>query len=279
MKILFPTDFSESAQNAYQHALFFADRTGADLTVLHVVYPVADAIDIPAVAGEVIQEQVDAAKEVMQQFLDHGSSKVLIKLKKTPQVSSNIKVGVPVSVIRKTVSDQEIDLVIMGTKGSHNAVEKMLGTVSSGVIAKASCPVLVIPEHAEAKELHSIVYATDIEEADPYEIWKSTQLLAPVSAIFRIVHVQTEKEEPDETEGFDELKAFFKNNPVSIQVKFHQLKEKNIEDALSKFTQDYGADLLVMYRPHRSFIEDIFHRSHTKRMLGKSAVPLLIMKD
>ena len=81
MKVLFPTDFSESAQNAYQHALLFADHTGADLLVLHVVYPVADTIDIPVVAGEVIQEQVNAAREVMKEFLSYGESKVSVKLK------------------------------------------------------------------------------------------------------------------------------------------------------------------------------------------------------
>lgn len=279
MKILFPTDFSETAQNAFQHALLFADRTDADLLVLHVVYPVADAIDIPAVAGEVIQEQVDAAKEVLKEFVKFGISKVSVKLKNEAHVSTDIKVGIPVNSIRQAIGKEAIDLVIMGTKGTHNRLEKLLGTVSAGIVAKASCPVLVIPEDALVKELHAVVYATDIEEADPYEIWKTTRLLQPLSAIFRIVHVQTEKNKAEEDASFAELKAYFKDNPVSIQVQFHQLREKDVESALSDFTNDYGADLLVMYRPQRSFLERLFHRSHTKEMLGKSNVPLLVMKD
>ena len=48
-KILVPTDFSFSAENAFRHAILMADKMEADITLLNVVNPEVAMIDMPIV--------------------------------------------------------------------------------------------------------------------------------------------------------------------------------------------------------------------------------------
>lgn len=279
MKILFPTDFSESAQHAFQQALLFADKTGGDIIVLHVVYPIADTGDLPGYAAKIMRDQIGAAEEVMKEFIAGSLSKVERQMQNTPDIESKVKIGLPVMTIKKEASKNKVDLVLMGNKGTHRTYEKVMGTVSAGVLTKVNCPVLIIPETAEIKPFQCIAYATDVNEADPFEIWKTSNLLAPLNAIVRVVHIHDKKESASKFKDFERLKKYFEDHPVSLQMQFHNLSGKNVEKTLLDFMYLYDVDLLVMYRPKRSFIDRLFFKSYTKEMAANTQVPLLVMKD
>ncbi len=68
-KILFPTDFSACAQNAFQHALTLADKMDASIHLLHVIYPESAPLDVPVVALQPTRQKVETAKEVMVNFM------------------------------------------------------------------------------------------------------------------------------------------------------------------------------------------------------------------
>ena len=61
--ILVPTDFSDNALNAFRYAVWFADHYQADIHVVHVVYPIAEPLDYPAMAAQMMQQRMDTAKE------------------------------------------------------------------------------------------------------------------------------------------------------------------------------------------------------------------------
>ncbi len=279
MKILFPTDFSVPAQNAFQHALLLATKSKAEITLLHVIYPVVDAAEIPVFAVRAINDQIETAKELAEIFIDNGKTELGEELTEEPSITTKVVVGAPVSKIRQEVKDIDADLIIMGTQGKHSTLEKIMGSVSTGVIEKANCPVMLVPENAKFKMFHSVVYATDVEEADPFEIWKTSNLLAPLSVIIRVLHVSTGNESDSKQEHFEKLKKYFEDNPLGLQMQFYNLRASNVEEKINEFLYDYDADLLVMYRPGKSFLERIFSKSYTKAMARKTQVPLLVMKD
>ena len=73
-KILFPTDFSPTAQNAFKHCLILADYYQAKIEVLHVVFPEYAAMDVPVVSMTTTREKVDAAVPVMMSnFADYAA--------------------------------------------------------------------------------------------------------------------------------------------------------------------------------------------------------------
>jgi nucleotide-binding universal stress UspA family protein len=275
-KILVPTDFSDAAQHAYQYALRMADRLGANLHLLHVIYPQIDSFDAPVIATQATRAQIDAATEVQETFREAGIEKVRHELTNIPSVQSSIEVGSAVAVITSLARKEQYPLIIMGTRGEHTAMEKILGTVSSGVVGSAVCPVVVVPEFANPTEILRVAYATDLQVADPYEIWRVAKLLAPFHTIMHVVHFGNGHKR-SATPLMEELEEFFRDNVPALQIQFHQFDQEELTDDINAFAEQYNIDLLVMYRNHRNFPDNLFHRSQTKKMTKRTRVPLLVM--
>ena len=75
-KILFPTDFSATAQSAFRHCLLLADKYDADVEILHVIFPEYEALDLPVMAAQATKEKAEAAGVVMKTFVETGLTQV-----------------------------------------------------------------------------------------------------------------------------------------------------------------------------------------------------------
>lgn len=64
------------------------------------------------------------------------------------QVSAKIRVegGSPGSTICKNVINEDIDMVVMGSRGLGTVRRTILGSVSDYVLHHAHCPVIVVPK-------------------------------------------------------------------------------------------------------------------------------------
>ena len=145
----------------------------------------AEPMDFPVMVAQVTQKRVDLAKEVMQTFVQRGLAQITTgqHLSRVPTIESEVEVGIPVQLITKTAAEEEMDLIVMGTKGEHNRLEKLFGSITTGTIRRAECPVWVIPEKAIFKDVRSVAYATDLQENDPYHIWQATQISGRIQAL------------------------------------------------------------------------------------------------
>ena len=277
-KILFPTDFSETAQNAFRYCLRVADEYEAEIELLHVIYPEYQPMDIPIMAAKAMQDQSETAKVVLQEFVDMCITQVQAEyqLKKAPQIHSEVMVGNPSSMINEIANRDNVDVIIMGTRQKHNAFDKTFGSVTTGVIGHADCSVWVIPGEAKFKDIDIIAYATDLNEADPYHIWKATMLLDTFHPILHCVHVGNGE---DKALKMSDLELFFAQQTPALQINFHTIKGNSVLDKLAEFTETYDVNVLIMYAPHHNFWERIFLQSTTRNMALRSKIPVLFYKS
>ncbi len=276
--ILFPTDFSETSQNAFRYALWFADKCGADIDLLHVVYPEAEPMDFPVVVARATKDKIETAKQMIKIFFASGMAQVEVghQLEKMPDVRPSVEMGVASVVISEVAKEKGADLIIMGTQGEHNSFERTLGSVSTAVLRKVACQVILVPAGAKFKNIDTVAYATDLAEADPYHIWETGKLMDPFRPIIRVVHVRREGEK--RPLKMQDIKAFFENRTPALQITYHDFTSDNVVTELDDFAKGWDVDLMVMYKPRRSFFERIFHRSVTKKETFHTHVPLLILK-
>lgn len=145
-KILFPTDFSKTAKNAYLYALTMARAIDAEIVVLHsFLLPLIDESGIPANFKEVY----DMLEFTNQEKLDEH----LIFLNKVASkrgfediiTSSVLKSGDLHLAMEQVVEQQGINLVVMGTSGTTGWFESILGSQTGDAIASLSIPVMSIP--------------------------------------------------------------------------------------------------------------------------------------
>ncbi len=275
-KILFPTDFSQTAANAFRYALLLADKLEANIEVLHVVFPEAEPLDFPVLVAQSTQMRLESAREQMTQFVEIGLTQMVQQLKNAPAIASDIELGTPSKVIADTAKRDSADLIVMGTKGVRRNLERFMGSVASGVVKKAHCSVLVVPEDAPL-EMEKIAYASNLNEADPFEIWKLIKMLELESPTIRCIHFNRGNEELN-PETMEEMETFFIERSPGLNIHFQTLPGSEFVDSLNDFIDLYEIDLLAMYQPHRSFFENLFHHSNTREMALKTHVPLLVLK-
>ena len=107
---------------------------------------------------------------------------------------------------------------------------------------------------------------------------ETSKLLAPFNPIIRCVHFFEDDEKDDTALDMKELESFFTENAPALQITFHRIQVNNNVEGLLEFMDTFDINLLVMYRPRRSFFEKIRHPSFTKKMALRSKVPLLVLK-
>lgn len=157
--ILVPTDFSKGANNALMYALEIAQRTGATVTVLYVVYP-NEGVDNSMYDAFFIDDYV-------QQRLD-SMNKWIVKFTRSPhlkgvKVNLDCRIGFPVSTISQTAEDLHASLIVMGTTGSSGLSGILLGSTAGGVLSYGKTPVFVVPHKAVFRNFARFAFATDFK--------------------------------------------------------------------------------------------------------------------
>ncbi len=275
-KILLPTDFSKTAQNAFRYALQFADKYEAAIELINVVYPEYEAVDVPLMSASMTQSRVAASEEAIKSFVNLGLAQVGESLEHIPITSSKVEIGGPTILINKIAERTDAELIIMGTKETHNFFEATFGSVTTEVVKKAPCHILVIPEEANFKNIETVVYATDFSESEVFHIWNVMQMLEAYKPSYHITHINTGERT---NLSMDDLTDFFAKNAAATNITFHDSTGDSVTESLEHFLNTHDVDLLAMYAPSRNLIERAFHKSVTKHMILHTKTPLFIYKE
>jgi len=280
-KILFPTDFSEPAASAFRYALLFADQLQATIEVIHVVYPQGESLDFPGMSAAMTQTVVEGDLILIKKFIDTGVTQMLRQLKNAPLIATTVVVGTPIGQIKEIAKRDNIDLIIMGSRGtSRSRFDRMMGSIASGVVEKAPCPVMVVPEETSFKRFEKIAYASNVLNSDPYELWKALSLLEKQAAEIHLVHFNYKKQ--GDLNAYSELEKmsdFLEKQNADATIYVHNLPGKSLETDLNRFIEKEEIDILMMYQEEHSIWERLFIKSATKAMSIRTKVPLLVLKE
>jgi len=145
-RILVPTDFSKSSENALLYAAAFVEKFGAQLYLLHVVQDltwfIPEAILVAPAAIPPAEQFHTAALTALER---------VIKDLNLPgnKAKAEVRQGAPFQAIIEFAREQNIDLIVMGTHGHTGLAHILLGSTAERVVRKAPCPVLTVrhPEH------------------------------------------------------------------------------------------------------------------------------------
>ena len=137
-RYLTPVDGSPGADKALAHAIARARETKAEIHVLHVVPPV----DYDELKN--YEERSDIAKirrEAHQRILASAADQVKAS---GIACASHLLVGHPGETIAQFAESQNIDEIIIGSRGRGAIGSMLLGSVSSKVAQLARMPVTLV---------------------------------------------------------------------------------------------------------------------------------------
>ena len=136
-KILVPTDGSEFAKKAQQHALFLANVTGAEIVAVSVT-------ENNFVSGLPLDDEVHQLNQILNERSEENL-KEFDKLNENDlKITHVIKEGSPAKSILEVAKDEDIDLIVMGSSGKSGFDRFIMGSVADKVVNSAKCAVLII---------------------------------------------------------------------------------------------------------------------------------------
>lgn len=150
-RICVPTDFSPLAEKALAYATGLVRATGGQLHLLHILRSADDAAemhlhpdlmrDSPEVVNFLASLEGASPDDVAGAQAPVSEHDPLAGI----DVVRATRVGDPVQEIVTYAKSHEIDLLVMGSHGRSNWEQLFAGSVTSGVLQKAPCLVLVVP--------------------------------------------------------------------------------------------------------------------------------------
>lgn len=134
--VLFPTDGSEGASAALEHAIDHALTYDATLHVLYVVEETYPALEAgPADILDDLRAEGEAALENARERATEAG---------VESVRGSVTGGSPYRNILQYAEEQGVDLIVMGTHGRRGVDRYLLGSVTEKVVRTADCPVLTV---------------------------------------------------------------------------------------------------------------------------------------
>ena len=139
--ILVPIDFSPVTRRVVDEAVTLADALNARMTLFHsVAPPMMVSTDVAPLAGPIL---------LMTDDIEKGAQKELGRMQRELnergiEVEISTGRGFPVAAIVEEAKRVAPDYIVIGSHGHTAFYDLVIGGVASGVLKRASCPVVVV---------------------------------------------------------------------------------------------------------------------------------------
>ena len=273
-KILVPIDFSECSLNAFFYAKAFASTLGFSLKIIHIYSGEYSSPDLYLPITEVSRKE-----ELNKRLLDFVNT--LPKKETEHLVLENLEIETklilaldPARQIETLTKDSEVAMVIIGTSGTSNIIDKLLGSVSSFVAQHAHCPVVLIPKGLEFNLFKNILYASNYESVDKNMIQPIIDFGSIFKSTLHFVHVE-EKDNYERIENTIFDKLFEKGDPT-FSFNIVNIRNHPVMEGLNQYAEENDIDLMVLVNRQRSYLDNFLQKSLTKKMASNTSIPLMI---
>ena len=274
MKILFPTDFSAAAHNAFIYALQVADKWNASIVLLHVY-------QLPAVAGTGLAPELENFYKSIDEFQFKNYQDEIPVLKQLAvdngfdyiEIKHVLMEGPTVGTILDVAKRDEIDMIVMGTTGAGGLKGIVLGSVAGEVLEYASCPVLVVPEKAVFDgNIDQVAFTTNFTEEEARALEETIAFSEPFAAKVHCINIDTAHIAKYSHQGEKWLEKFDALHGLSMEI----MDRSDIMQGITEYLDLHKIDILSMVSHERNFFQELFNYSKAKTLSYHTKVPILV---
>lgn len=270
--ILVPTDFSDPSLKAIQYATTIAGEAACKIIIFHAVsLHLSATVEEPQfyIAGEL--EKIENEQLVHLKYQ-------LQKRHPAIQFECISRTGFPVESIKEIASEVDVDLIVMGTRGASGIKGILVGSNTSSLIEHTQVPVLAVPEETEYSGIRRIVFATNMQKDDIRCLKSIIEMFSSQKPSITLLHIEDGHQRDPEAA----LTNWFREEVIPAidypNLQAESISETDIVRALDEYLRSNKIDLLVTATKKRNFIERIFDRSITKKLVFHSSIPLLALQ-
>lgn len=272
LNVLLPTDFSDNAWNTVVYALKLYETQTCHFHFLHatkvrIKNSAISSSKLSDVIKEVAVKEMKGLKALAEASTKNNNHKFITIIS-----SEDIK-----EAIETAVEKNNIDVVILGTKGATGAKKIFFGSNTVDIIKKIRLrPILVVPHEYDFVVPKQIAFPTDFNRLyNHVQLNPLIDLAALHNSKIRIVHVNTEKElSTIQVDNLEVLKRCLE--PLAYS--FHWMPDYiRLTEEINDFIEELNIDILVMLNYKHSFFEDIVNEPVIENIGFNPKIPFLVV--
>ncbi|AUP81333.1 universal stress protein [Flavivirga eckloniae] len=276
-KILIPTDFSANATNAINYAL---ELFKYEVCIFYFMHAFQDDIytDEALLTREALSETTKIVGDQSQKELETTLKDVKERCP-NPRFSYRIIASnnVLVDEADKIVDEENIDIIVMGTRGKTNDRKLSFGSHTLQVLKYVACPVLAIPEGYKYTQPKHVLFPTNyLIPFKRRELKLLCEMLFPFRAKIDMLYVSI-------NDGLslrqEDNKAFVAESLRKNNVNFYTVKKKQITRTINAYINEKAIDMLVMVNTRHSHLENILFQSRFDKIGLNINIPFLALQN
>lgn len=280
-KILVPTDFSEQAGFALDFAIQISVANGAEIILLTVVDYPGGMSSVWGGGVNVIGGAEPPLDNVDEMFANNLIEKAkedlegLINTKKDAgaRIIPKVQIGNPYFCISEEIEGNQIDLVVIGSKGASGLEEILIGSNTEKVVRHAKCPTLTIKQPRTIESIKNIVFASSFSDDQTHVIDELKKILKVIRAKLHLVKINTPNNFEVSRKTIELMKAFveqhgIENYTLNIYNDFIE------EDGIIYFAQDIDADMIALATHGRTGLMHLLSGSIAEDVVNHAKRPV-----
>lgn len=267
--ILVATDFSSAALNASNYAAAMASTIQADILLLHVYNLPVNYNEIPvAMNVEVLQQDAEnKMNRLKEQLIQKADGKI--------NVTTEIKMGLFFPELKTVCEKIKPYAVITGSQGTTAAERLLLGSHAVQAMKHLEWPLITVPPGFIFSSIKKIGFACDFEKVvDTVPVDEIKKLVNDFNASLHILNTGKRKEFKPELVFESGLVQEMLGN---LKPEYHFITSDNTDEAILDFAEKNKIDLLVVLPKRHGLLDKLVHKSHTKRFVLHSHVPVMAL--
>lgn len=271
MKIIVPIDFSDNSIKALEYATALATYIKSDIKLLHVLNPITYDSIIRGIVSEEIADKRTVASEELKRIIED-----LRTINKDVNFNYEIVEGETVSEIINCSSENEANLIVMGTHGAGGLKKLFFGSNTASVIEQSICPVIAIPEHYQFRVPKKIVFPTNYEASDLLIVQQLSKIAEKFKAEINVLHIIDD--EDNKNEKLEAIKQFLLTISEKVsysKISYKLFNSKDIQKGIESVIEQEGADMIALSTHKRNFLKKIIDKSITKELSFHTKIPLI----
>ncbi len=275
MRILYPTDFSDASERAFELVEVIKGLLEVDLTLLHVVEDPLRSKVYGDFWDELLAESFEARRHQLIEYLNERLRAL------DAEAEVRVEFGKPLATILRHA--KAADLVVMGTHGPEGLLERLLGSVTERVIEVSGKPVAVMRAEGTVRPFKRLLVASGLAEPSLRALSLARRLADASGARITLLHVVEPISEPPipvhmpdprDVLGHDYMEKLAKEvaRIASAHGAEPAIREGEAAKTLLAFAEEIGADAVFIGRSR----EARFLGSVTREVLERAALPVFV---
>lgn len=276
-KVLIPTDFSENALNAIRYALELYKYERSEFFIIH-----AFADEVYESDTYLTRELFDKTKEQVKRRSEEELNIILEQLAIwSPNPKHQYHVfslfGTLIDEANEMVDRENIDVLVMGTKGKTDDRDITFGSNTLQVLKYVKCPVLAIPAGYPPYPPKKLLFPSDF--LLPFKK-RELKLVSTMAKSF-VVEINFLHLLKSDNISFrqEDNKAFLECCMKDNIIHFHQEKGNKLTSAINSYIDKNDIDMLVIVNSRHSFLEDYLYQSTIDKIGLHIKIPFLVLQN